>query len=170
MAIASRPTSISIIVYGSMDSIDHAIDETIIDGGIIDDTVSSFLGNRDSKSSGVDSYSNQTDDDGAFKCWSILLFAILLEVAGTTSMKMSDQFTKIIPSVLIYIFYGLSFYAFPLSLKRIDLSTSYAVWSGLGTVLTCLIGFFYFDDTMNPTKIISLMAIIAGCVLLKFAD
>ena len=167
-------TTSFVISYGSIDSYDHAIDAPrTLAGNFIDDDTSLFLEIRESESqsSGEDSYSNLGEDDGGvLRCWMILLFAILLEVAGTTSMKISDEFTKLAPSVMIYVFYGLSFYVFPLSLKRIDLSTSYAVWSGLGTVLTCLIGFFCFSDTMNIRKIIALMSIVFGCVALKFAD
>lgn len=159
--------------YGSTDSFDHTIGTNrTLGSAIINATASSFLEIRvsESQSSDEDIYSNHSDEDGVFKCWMILLFAILMEVAGTTSMKISDEFTKLAPSVMIYVFYGLSFYFFPLCLKRIDLSTSYAVWSGLGTVLTCLVGFFCFGDTMNMRKIIALMTIIVGCVALKFAD
>lgn len=161
------------IAYGSTDSFDHTIDTNrTLGSAIINETSSTFLEIRgsESQSSGEDTHLNHSDEDGVFKCWMILLFAILLEVAGTTSMKISDEFTKLAPSVMIYVFYGLSFYVFPLSLKRIDLSTSYAVWSGLGTVLTCLVGFLCFSDTMNMRKAIALTTIIVGCIALKFAD
>ena len=51
-----------------------------------------------------------------------------------------------------------------------ELSTAYAVWSGLGTTLTALIGVVYFSDTMNWIKALSLIAIVGGCVLIKFSD
>jgi small multidrug resistance pump len=70
---------------------------------------------------------------------------------------------------MIYVFYGASFAIFPLALKGIDLSVGYAIWSGLGTTLTSLIGFYYFGDGITTTKIISLTAIIGGCVFLNFA-
>ena len=85
-------------------------------------------------------------------------------------MKLSDGFANLIPSILIYVFYGLSFVLFPLSLKGIELSTAYAIWSGLGTTMTCVIGFYYFSEPINLAKIIALVAIIGGCVVLKFAD
>lgn len=174
VVIDSRSTTSFAIVYGSTDPYDHGIDSSrTLTSTIINNTASSFLEIRVSETtsslSEVDS-SNHNDEGGIFKCWMILLFAILLEVAGTTSMKISDEFTKLAPSVMIYVFYGLSFYVFPMSLKRIDLSTSYAVWSGLGTVLTCLIGYFCFSDTMNMRKIVALTSIILGCIVLKFAD
>jgi small multidrug resistance pump len=71
---------------------------------------------------------------------------------------------------MIYIFYGLAFSVFPLSLKRLELSTAYAVWSGVGTIITAIIGFVWFHDTINWTKILALVAIVGGCVVLQFAD
>ena len=102
--------------------------------------------------------------------WLLLVLAILLEVAGTTSMKLSEGFTRIIPSILIYVLYAASFSVFPFALQAIELSTAYAVWSGLGTTVTAIIGFVYFQDTVNKTKIVALVAIIFGCVVLNFAD
>ncbi len=102
--------------------------------------------------------------------WILLILAILLEVAGTTSMKLSDGFSRVLPSVLIYVFYAASFTVFPFALQAIELSTAYAVWSGLGTTVTAIIGFVYFHDTVNKTKILALTAIVCGCVVLNFAD
>ena len=102
--------------------------------------------------------------------WLLLVLAILLEVAGTTSMKLSEGFTHLLPSILIYVLYAASFTVFPFALQAIELSTAYAVWSGLGTTITAIIGFVYFQDTVNKTKIVALVAIIFGCVVLNFAD
>ena len=102
--------------------------------------------------------------------WLLLILAILLEVAGTTSMKLSDGFSRVVPSVLIYVFYAASFTVLPFAVQAIELSTAYAVWSGLGTTVTAIIGFVYFHDTVNKTKILALAAIICGCVVLNFAD
>mmetsp|Transcript_1402 Transcript_1402/g.2337 ORF Transcript_1402/g.2337 Transcript_1402/m.2337 type:complete len:180 (-) Transcript_1402:45-584(-) len=102
--------------------------------------------------------------------WLLLILAILLEVAGTTSMKLSDGFTRLIPSILIYVLYAASFTLFPFALQAIELSTAYAVWSGLGTTVTAIIGFVYFQDTVNKTKILALTAIVCGCIVLNFAD
>lgn len=107
---------------------------------------------------------------GMWKYWVLLILAILLEVAGTTAMKLSDGLTKLIPSVSIYVLYGVSFVLFPLSLKGIQLSTAYAIWSGLGTTVTCIIGFVAFHDSINWIKVGALIAITGGCVVLKFAD
>lgn len=102
--------------------------------------------------------------------WFLLFVAITFEVAGTTAMKLSNGLTRLLPSIMIYILYGMAFSVFPLSLKRLELSTAYAVWSGVGTTVTAIIGFVWFHDTINWTKIFALVAIVGGCVVLQFAD
>ncbi len=78
--------------------------------------------------------------------WIYLVLAILLEVSGTTSMKLSQGFTKIVPSILIFIFYGLSLGSFTLALKRIDVSIAYGIWAGLGTALVTSVGIVWFKE------------------------
>lgn len=96
--------------------------------------------------------------------WILLVAAILFEVAGTTSMKLSAGFTKIIPSVLIFVFYVLAFGALTLTLKKLDVSVVYAIWSGLGTALVSVIGIVFFRESVNAAKIASICLIIAGVV------
>ena len=96
-----------------------------------------------------------------------LLLAILFEVAGTTSMKLSYGFTQLIPSICIFVFYSFAFIFLTLSLKRLEVSIAYAIWSGLGTLLIAVIGFVFFKETMSAVKIASLMLIIVGVVGLK---
>ena len=96
--------------------------------------------------------------------WLYLGFAILLEVAGTTCMKLSEGFTKLMPSILLFVFYTLSFGMLTLALKRIDVSVAYAVWSGVGTALIATIGVLWFKEPMTALKLISLALIIVGVV------
>lgn len=96
--------------------------------------------------------------------WLFLTLAIVLEVCGTTCMKLSEGFSRLIPSILIFVFYGSSFAAFTLALKRIDLSFAYAVWAGLGVLLIGTIGFLYFKEPISVLKIISMMLIVGGVV------
>ncbi len=94
--------------------------------------------------------------------WFFLAGAIALEVAGTTAMKLSVSFTKLIPSVLLFVFYAASFVALTLALKKIDVSVAYAVWSGVGTALIAAIGILYFREPATALKFISILLIIAG--------
>ncbi len=94
--------------------------------------------------------------------WLFLVIAILLEVAGTTAMKVSEGFARLLPSVLIFVFYGLSFAGLTLALKKIDVSVAYAIWSGLGTALITAIGLVYFKEPFTLIKIISITFIVLG--------
>lgn len=94
--------------------------------------------------------------------WLYLALAIVLEVCGTTCMKLSDGFSKLTPSVLLFIFYGLSFAAFVFALKRIDVSVAYAIWAGLGVLLISIVGIVYFKEPVTALKIVSTALIIGG--------
>jgi small multidrug resistance pump len=100
----------------------------------------------------------------------LLLMAIAFEVCGTTCMKLSQGFSKLIPSVLIFVFYALSFFLFTMSLKRIDVSIAYAIWAGLGTALIAVIGIFGFKEPVNALKMVSLLVIVAGVIGLNLSD
>ena len=103
--------------------------------------------------------------------WLLLFGAIVFEVAGTTCMKMSNGFTKVAPSVLLFVFYGISFALFTIALKKgINLSAAYAIWCGIGMSLIAAIGIFYFKEPMTVLKISSIVLIIAGVIGLSFCN
>jgi small multidrug resistance pump len=94
--------------------------------------------------------------------WFLLVSAIVFEVGGTTSMKLSEGFTKLAPSVAIFLLYSLSFISLTYAIKRIDLAVAYAIWSGLGTALVAVVGFLYFGEAFTLFKVASLGLIVAG--------
>ena len=96
--------------------------------------------------------------------WLYLVLAILLEVSGTTCMKLSEGFTRMVPSILLVVFYTLSFGMLTLALKKIDVSVAYAIWSGVGTALIASIGVLWFKEPATALKLISLGLIIIGVV------
>ena len=101
--------------------------------------------------------------------WLYLLFAILFEVAGTTAMKLSEGFTKTMPSIAMTLFYILSLVMLTLTLKKIDVSIAYAIWSGLGTALIAGIGIILFGESLTPMKIASIALIILGVIGLQLS-
>jgi small multidrug resistance pump len=96
--------------------------------------------------------------------WIYLFAAIIFEVLGTTCMKLSQGFTKIVPSVLIFVFYGLCFSFLTLALKRIEVSVAYSVWAGLGTILIASIGIIWFRESVTFIKLMSIGLIIMGVI------
>ena len=97
-------------------------------------------------------------------CWLFLSFAIALEVSGTTCMKLAEGFTRPLPGVLVFVFYGLSLASLTVALKAIDVSIAYAVWAGAGTALIAAIGWRWFGESMTWAKGACLAMIVAGVV------
>ena len=102
--------------------------------------------------------------------WLFLTGAILLEVAGTVSMKLSNGFTKITPSILLFIFYLASFVALTFALKKIDVSIAYTIWAGGGTALIAIIGILYFREPVTVSKFVSISFIIFGVIGLSLTS
>jgi small multidrug resistance pump len=108
-------------------------------------------------------------NEGTKMTWLYLILAILLEVCGTTCMKLSEGFTKTVPSILLFVFYTLSFGMLTMALKKLDVSVAYAVWSGMGTALIATIGVLWFREPVTALKLISLGLIILGVVGLNLS-
>jgi len=85
-------------------------------------------------------------------------------------MKLSDGFTKWIPSALTFIFMGISLAIFIFVLKRFDLSFAYAIWAGLGIAIVSIIGMLYFQESVTSLKITSIGLIAIGVVGLNISD
>ncbi|MBA2871098.1 small multidrug resistance pump [Anoxybacillus calidus] len=101
--------------------------------------------------------------------WIFLLLGIISEVLGTTSMKMSEGFTKLIPSILMFIFYGISLTLVTLSLKKLDVSIAYSIWSGLGTAIIATIGILFFKEHFSLFKMLAILMIIVGVIMLNIS-
>jgi small multidrug resistance pump len=98
------------------------------------------------------------------QAWQVLGLAILMEVAGTTCMRLSEGLTRPAPSVLIFVFYAASFALNTMVVRTLGLSITYAVWSGAGTVLTALIGYGWFKEPATALKMASAGLIVLGVV------
>ena len=104
------------------------------------------------------------------QAWAVLGVAILMEVAGTTSMRLAEGFTRLMPSVMIFVFYAASFALNTLVIRTLGLSVVYGVWSGVGTVLTALIGIYYFKEPATAVKLASIGLIVIGVMGLHAAS
>ena len=102
--------------------------------------------------------------------WILLTFAIVLEVAGTANMKLSEGFSNLVPSVLVIFFYALSIVALTFAINRLDVSVAYAVWSGMGTALVAMIGLWFFQESVTSVKVVALGFIIVGVVMLHLTS
>jgi small multidrug resistance pump len=103
------------------------------------------------------------------KSLTFLVIAILFEVAGTTCMKLSNGFSRLVPSLLIFVLYGASLACFTVALRGLPLSIASAVWSGVGTSLVCVIGFVHFREPITIAKIAFIVMILVGVIGLDLA-
>lgn len=101
---------------------------------------------------------------GWLSSWVCLGIAILFSVFGTVAMKLSNGLKKLKPTLLIVVFYGIAFVTMTFALQYIELSTLYAVWSGVGTILIAVIGIFYFNESVSYKKILFLLLIAIGVI------
>ncbi len=101
--------------------------------------------------------------------WLLLVAAITMEVIGTTALKLSDGFSRLVPSMVTVTGYLMAFIALGFVLKRMEVGVAYAVWAGLGTALVALVGVFFFGETMSWVKAASLALIVIGLVGLNLA-
>ena len=101
------------------------------------------------------------------KSWLILLGAVVCEVVGTSAIKYSEGFTKVIPSIVVFVAFGMAFYILSISLKVIPIGMAYAVWSGLGIVLISIIGHFVFSQRLDAPAFFVMSFILAGVVIMQ---
>lgn len=100
-----------------------------------------------------------------------LTIAIISEVIATTSLKATEGFTKWLPSLVVVVGYGLSFYMLSLTLKYIPVGVVYAIWSGVGIVLITLLGWAVYDQKINLGAALGMGLIIMGVALVNlFSD
>jgi small multidrug resistance pump len=96
------------------------------------------------------------------QAWGLLSVAIVLEVIGTTCMKLSNGFANLVPSIVMFACYALAFTCNTFATKTLDLSITYAVWSGVGTVATAAIGMLYFREPATALKLVCISMIVIG--------
>lgn len=96
-----------------------------------------------------------------------LLLAILLETLATSSLQASQQFTRLIPTIIMAVGYITSFYFLSIALRVLPIGIAYAIWSALGIVLISLIGFVVFKQKLDLAAIIGLGFIVIGVVVIN---
>lgn len=99
--------------------------------------------------------------------WVFLSIAIIAEVIGTSALKSAEGFTKLIPSLIVVIGYGISFYFLSLTLKYMSIGLAYAIWSGIGITLLSIIGYFFYKQTLDLPAIIGILLIMAGVIVIN---
>lgn len=102
--------------------------------------------------------------------WVMLSIAIVAELGATTALKFSNGFSKLAPSMLVVIGYGLSFYLLAQVLRTQEVGIVYAIWSGAGLAIIALIGIVFLGESAGIQKMAGLICILAGVILLNLSS
>jgi small multidrug resistance pump len=105
----------------------------------------------------------------AFSPWWFLSAAIMFEVAGTTLMKLSDGLRNLTPTIAMFGFYACAFACNAIAVRKLDLSVTYAIWSGVGTAATAFIGFVYFKEPLTAMRLAGIVMIVSGVFALRLS-
>ncbi len=101
--------------------------------------------------------------------WIMLFVAGLLEVVWAYSMKQSEGFTRLVPSIITIVMMGASFGLLSFAMRSIPLGTAYTIWTGIGAVGAFVVGIVVLGEQVNPTRIIAALLIVCGLVLMKMS-
>ena len=96
-----------------------------------------------------------------------LALSIVAEVIATSSLKASDGFTKLWPSVIVVVGYGVAFHFLALTLKTIPIGVAYAIWAGAGVSLVAVVGWVLFGQKLDAPAILGMALIVTGVVIMK---
>jgi small multidrug resistance pump len=96
-----------------------------------------------------------------------LFLAIISEVIGTSALAASNQFTKLVPSLITVAGYGLGFYFFSFALKAIPMGVAYAIWGGVGIVLVTVIGFVFLKQKLDFPALAGIALIVIGVLVMQ---
>lgn len=99
--------------------------------------------------------------------WLLLAIAIVAEVVATSALKSSEGFTKLVPSAVVIVGYGVAFYFLSVVLKTIPVGVAYAVWSGLGIVLIAAVAWFFHGQKLDVWAMVGMGLIISGVAVLN---
>ena len=101
--------------------------------------------------------------------WVVLFFAGILEIVWAYSMKMSDGFTKVVPTILTLFFVVLSFFLLSYSMRSLPLGTAYTVWAGIGVVGSFVVGVLVLGESANFIRVLAALLIFSGLILMKIS-
>ena len=99
--------------------------------------------------------------------WVLLSIAIFAEIVGTLSLKASDGLSKLWPSLGVLVGYATAFTLMAMSLKKLDVGVTYAIWSGVGIVGAAIGGLIFFDQQLSKITIFGMAIIVAGVVVMN---
>lgn len=102
--------------------------------------------------------------------WAILILAGIFEVIWAYSMKRSEGFTQLTPSIITIIFMLLSVILLSISMRTLPLGTAYTVWTGIGAIGSFILGIMVLNEPMTTMRMLAAVLIVSGLVLMKLSS
>ena len=102
--------------------------------------------------------------------WAILILAGIFEIIWAYSMKMSEGFTRLTPSVVTIVFMILSVVLLSMSMRTLPLGTAYTIWTGIGAIGSFVVGIIILNEPITATRMIAAVLIVSGLVLMKLSS
>ena len=102
--------------------------------------------------------------------WIVLILAGIFEIVWAYSMKLSEGFTRLTPSIITIVFMGLSFALLAYAMRTLPLGTAYTIWTGIGAVGSFLIGIWVLGEPATALRMLAAVLIISGLVLMKVSS
>ena len=99
--------------------------------------------------------------------YGLLFLAIASEVIGTSFLMKSEAFTKLVPSIMVLVFFSSAFFLLSQVIKTIPLGIAYAIWGGVGIILTATIGYVVFKQTLDAPALIGIGLIVSGVAVIN---
>ncbi|MBG6241152.1 MAG: QacE family quaternary ammonium compound efflux SMR transporter [Candidatus Symbiopectobacterium sp. Dall1.0] len=96
-----------------------------------------------------------------------LSLAIVAEVIATSALKLSDGFSRLMPSIITVIFYGVSFYCLSLTMRTLPTGIIYAIWSGVGIVLIATVSWLFYGQKLDLPAVLGMLLIILGVIVIN---
>ena len=102
--------------------------------------------------------------------WIVLVLAGIFEVVWAYTMKLSDGFTKLTPSIITIVFMVLSFALLAYAMKSLPLGTAYTIWTGIGAIGSFLLGVFVLGEPASAMRMLAAVLIVSGLILMKLSS
>lgn len=102
--------------------------------------------------------------------WLVLVLAGIFEVVWAYSMKLSQGFTKLTPSIITLVFMMLSFTLLAYAMRSLPLGTAYTIWTGIGAIGAFLVGIFILGEPVTLMRVVAAILIVSGLVLMKLSS
>ena len=99
--------------------------------------------------------------------YGLLFLTIASEVIGTSFLMKSEGFTKLVPSIMVLVFFSSAFFLLSQVIKTIPLGIAYAIWGGVGIILTATIGYVVFKQTLDAPALIGIGLIVSGVAVIN---